>query len=572
MTPIDLIRWLGETSLAVSLLILLVLAIRKPFTNLFGARAAYALWLAPAARLFLPELKILPAPSIQPDTMTWSTIVAPSLEVPVAGMATAASIQFDFTALAAATGLVIWATVAFAWFNIKLEAQSRFVRAKLASSNPAPESIANEARQIASELGLKTLPRIRLSDDETGPCVVGLFKPVIFLPAAFEKGFTRREQYLALTHEIAHVARGDMAATLAALFVQSIQWPNPLAHFAFQKFRTDQEAACDAYVLDRCTSGRNDAGEYAAAIMKSVRAGTSAPAYGLSLAHPVKERLMLLKNQKRNPMRLLAGSASAIAFTAAALGATASYGFQDATETTRIVKNNISVKSVFEADEGESFEVGGEKNIAKVEYENQNGERTLRTYNRRGRLLTENVYAKSEDMPIKEITLNTKDGGARTIPLDRPHKRFHIKTMSSEDAAFSDGDWDIEVMKEGEGHFAFVADDDPNMTRKFAYVVKGGPHGDGFSSLTADCVSTEDGAEPHVFAWQSKDGDSEEQTKVVEHQVVCLNDENGDPEQRAKALKKAIEHMEESAKREAAHREQVIARMREELKELEDKD
>ena len=54
MTAIDLLRWLGETSLALSILILLVLIIRKPFAKLFGARAAYALWLAPAARLFGP--------------------------------------------------------------------------------------------------------------------------------------------------------------------------------------------------------------------------------------------------------------------------------------------------------------------------------------------------------------------------------------------------------------------------------------------------------------------------------------------------------------------------------------
>jgi beta-lactamase regulating signal transducer with metallopeptidase domain len=48
--------WLLGTLLATSGLILLVLLIREPVRRHFGARVAYGLWLAPAARLLMPTI------------------------------------------------------------------------------------------------------------------------------------------------------------------------------------------------------------------------------------------------------------------------------------------------------------------------------------------------------------------------------------------------------------------------------------------------------------------------------------------------------------------------------------
>ena len=48
--------WLIGTLLATSGLILLVLMIRETVRRHFGARAAYGLWLIPAARLLMPTL------------------------------------------------------------------------------------------------------------------------------------------------------------------------------------------------------------------------------------------------------------------------------------------------------------------------------------------------------------------------------------------------------------------------------------------------------------------------------------------------------------------------------------
>lgn len=579
MTAIDIVRWLGETSLAVSILILLVLIIRKPFAKAFGARAAYALWLAPAARPFLPELMLLPAPEpvapyvFNAQPLTWAVETAAPI----------AAAPYDFWSLAAAAALVLWATVAFAWFNMKLESQSAFMRRMTAASKPAPDAIQQQADEIARRLGLKRAPQVRFSDDnETGPCLSGLFRPAIFLPSGFERDYSRAERRLALAHEIAHVARGDMAATLAALALQALQWPNPLAHLCLRAFRTDQEAACDAYVLARCATGDSAAaGEYAAAILKSVRTGTNSPAYGLSLAHPVKERLMLLKSRKKSPLRLVAGGAAVAVFTVASLAGTASYGYAahpGHEETAANVERKTTSTSVITVDKGETLEIDGVKNAGKIEIREENGDRTVKIYDRKGKLISENVYGPDAAMPFDKIVIKKKDGKEQTIALDRAGRfegDFLAKFRGAEgDVMFLGGHPGMGEKRvfaftgaEGEdGAFAFSDDMEWDMALeggKKVMVMRGGPH----PMATGHCIEGGDGA-PMVFSW--KDEDSEGDKKIITHDVICLSGDNeSDPKKRAEMLRKTIEHMEESAKRDAERRETMIARMREELKKAE---
>ena len=60
-----MIAWAFGTAVAVSLLIVLVLVLRRPVARLFGARAAYALWAAPLIRAVMPSLPqvAIPLPS-----------------------------------------------------------------------------------------------------------------------------------------------------------------------------------------------------------------------------------------------------------------------------------------------------------------------------------------------------------------------------------------------------------------------------------------------------------------------------------------------------------------------------
>lgn len=496
MAMIDHFRWIAETSIAAGLLIVVILIIRKPFAQLFGARAAYALWLAPVMRVFLPELSILPAPEIIfADQSAWEMIAMPvSLDTAVT------TSGYDIRTFAAVVALFLWFTIGFAWFSLKIEAQSRFLRVMLASSKPAPNPIILCADTIRQNLGVTRRLRIRLCNENYGPAVIGLIRPVVFLPANFLSDYSAEERRLALAHEIAHISRGDMAATLAALLFQAAQWPNPLVHFAFRLFRTDQEAACDAFVLSRYRPDPGATGDYASAIIKSAGGAQASPAFGLSLGHPVKERLMLLKNPEQSPMRKFAGGASAIALVLAGLAATASYGYA--------------------ADD-----------------------------------------AKEDGAGKKEKRVMIIGGDEHEDGVVKKEQRVIIMR--------GDEDMDFVMPMVHDGDYEFVTEGDDGEHRVFKYVTKDG-HGSHMKMMGMHrCSSGESAGEPVKLEWSSEEGDNGE---IASHTVICLTgDEAADPKKRAEALRKAIDQMEERAKKQQAHHKKMIAGLRKQLRELEKK-
>ncbi|MCK5748835.1 MAG: M56 family metallopeptidase, partial [Oricola sp.] len=221
---------------------------------------------------------------------------------------------------------IVWAGGALFVFGLSLWRQHVFMQTvKREAVNVSPH-LQHIARQVGAQVGLKRLPVVASSFISSGPLVTGLARPVVLLPAWFETDYDDTQQRAALAHELTHVRRGDLwALQLAEIFI-ACMWFNPLAYYAYRAFRTDQEAACDAFVLARCGGGE---GNYAAAILKSIRREIHAPQAAHALAHPVKERIMLLKSRKKSSGRLAAGAAAAAIFTAVSLAATASYGFAE---------------------------------------------------------------------------------------------------------------------------------------------------------------------------------------------------------------------------------------------------
>ena len=335
MIGADALNWFIETTIAVSILTAVILVIRKPFAHVFGARAAYCLWLAPLFRIFLPELKILPRDPV-PMALAETGFVMeynagapafaqsfPALEIGVAGLA------------------FLWIAGAVAWLGWRFEKQTAFRRALVAASSPAGDGVPERAAAVAGRLGVRRLPEIRISHELYGPALIGLVRPIIVLPADFESAYNGEEQRLALAHEISHLARGDMTAMFVSTLLIAAQWPNPLAHLAARAFRLDQEAACDAFVLSRETAPAR--ANYASAILKSAKSGARASGLELSLSHPLKERIMLIKKSKSGVSRMLSGSALAILLVAGGLTATATYGYAEEEKRVekRIVKKHV---------------------------------------------------------------------------------------------------------------------------------------------------------------------------------------------------------------------------------------
>ncbi|MEM9178093.1 MAG: M56 family metallopeptidase [Pseudomonadota bacterium] len=367
------------TTLAVGLLVLLVLVIRKPFAKRYGAKAAYLLWALPLARFVTPPLpgnwslagllgfsRPAPTPEVTsepnafvaleavaaPAERVWFTPV-PSAELgaappvlptieemsistspvpttspaPIAEIAAPSGTSLLEATLAQAPLILtcVWITGVVLWLGRSFYQQRQFLELIAADSEPAEAATVAETTRIAKQLGMKRVPDVRASLLCSGPLVTGLTKPVILLPMWFEEDYEAAERRDALVHELMHLKRRDLWAFQAARIVAATQWFNPLAYTALRAFRTDQEAACDADVIARA---KLSPAAYGRTLVKAARLARPSDrriaAASLTLAHPIKERLIMMTHPTPTLRSRLMGGTLAVALGAGAIFATAS--------------------------------------------------------------------------------------------------------------------------------------------------------------------------------------------------------------------------------------------------------
>lgn len=348
-----------ETVLAVTLLILLVLAIRKPVARHFGAGTAYALWLLPLARLALPPLPhdvqtslfswfrlpaasdvgalpaitrtahetaatapalASPAPVTPADILPAAQPVITEAPAPLHGLLETP----DLLAYAGMIALAVWLAGVVYVLARSLYTHMQFMAVVEREGQPVTGALETLSIEVAREAGLKRLPRIVTSLISSGPFVTGLFRPAVVLPAWFAEDYSRTEARAAIAHELTHVKRGDLWALQASEIFVALMWFNPLAYIARQAFRTDQEAACDADVLRR---GHTSPHAYGSTLVKAVRMQMPARialTTSLPLTHALKERLKLMSYPAPDSRRRWIGFGAAILLGTTALVGTAS--------------------------------------------------------------------------------------------------------------------------------------------------------------------------------------------------------------------------------------------------------
>ena len=162
-----------------------------------------------------------------------------------------------------------------------------------------------------------------IAADVDAPLAFGVFRRIIAVPRMFARDYTPRERRLALAHECAHHARGDLVANWASLVVLAAHWWNPVAWAAIRAFRDDQEYAADGDVLAREGTGaaRDTPALYATVLAKAAGVG-ALPACNLNARSNLKGRLMMLARKPVSGGRLLVGTAVLALFGSAALAAT----------------------------------------------------------------------------------------------------------------------------------------------------------------------------------------------------------------------------------------------------------
>ena len=100
-------------------------------------------------------------------------------------------------------------------------------------------------KQVAACIPLQD--GVMASDDIPAPFLLGLFRPVIYVPS----GVKENTLHYILLHEKAHMRRGDHWWKPVGWVLLSLHWFNPMVWLAYGLFCRDIEVACDEKVIGR---------------------------------------------------------------------------------------------------------------------------------------------------------------------------------------------------------------------------------------------------------------------------------------------------------------------------------
>ncbi len=273
----SLIQVIGELTIAASIAILMVAAVRKPLRRIGGARIAYLSWLlVPTSQLVV----LLPAPSqrlqITVDAIPQSLLGA--LPTVVSSSLGVAGVDY------AAIGLAGWASGSLLMLFYVVRRQRVFIRS-LGPMTAMPDGT-------------------HRSSSVRTPLLVGAWHPRIVLPLDFESLYDHDERALVLAHERAHRDRGDQLVNVVATSWLCLFWFNPLMYWALGRLRFDQEISCDSVVLAAKPTQRR---RYANALLRAqiaTESGWRAPVVcSWQSSHPLTERITMLKHPQPNPKR-----------------------------------------------------------------------------------------------------------------------------------------------------------------------------------------------------------------------------------------------------------------------------
>ena len=292
--------WLADTFLATSLLMAAVLLVREPVRRQFGPAAAYGLWLIPVLRLAMPPLVTTVERTVPAATAT-TLSMRPAQAIPAAEPSLIDRLGGLETVLisawmAGAAIMLVGGILLYRW----------------------------QRREVLREsVQLARLGKIRIvrSPAVSGPMAFGILDRVIAVPIDFDDRFDAQERRLAFDHELAHHRGGDLIVSHFAFALLCLQWFNPLAWLSHAAFRFDQEAACDARVLDKASSDNRAA--YAQAITKAASGRALLFAGALDRPRTLHRRLSSMLTSPSTGRRI-AGKALIALAAAAALPLTAS--------------------------------------------------------------------------------------------------------------------------------------------------------------------------------------------------------------------------------------------------------
>lgn len=150
-------------------------------------------------------------------------------------------------------------------------------------------------------------------EDDFPACVIGVWRPRIYVPHALKK----EQLEVIVRHENTHIKRGDYILLVLYFLALALNWYNPLCWVVYFMARSDMEMACDEQALRYCS--REERQNYARILVQLSSADAADKFPLVSFAkRDIKRRVLNIgKNYKYKKITYVLVGAAAIVITAA---------------------------------------------------------------------------------------------------------------------------------------------------------------------------------------------------------------------------------------------------------------
>ena len=122
-------------------------------------------------------------------------------------------------------------------------------RLKWHGTRRAAESLQQLGVRLSRQLGVRRSVAVLESTLATVPCLIGVLRPTILLPASALTGLSPEQLESILAHELAHVRRHDCLIILIQALVEILLFYHPGVWWVSHRIRVERENCCDDLAL-----------------------------------------------------------------------------------------------------------------------------------------------------------------------------------------------------------------------------------------------------------------------------------------------------------------------------------
>jgi beta-lactamase regulating signal transducer with metallopeptidase domain len=307
-------RWFKKKSAALRSGIILAIMTILLFLPLVSVM--FQLFDMPYYRTFLPfsrdaELNFLSSDEIEPGETAAAreTRVSPGTAQTLKGKpgkkAPGSGTFFDvFTVVKLVNGLAFLWLLGFLFLLCRLLSGflvlNRFKCSLTAIDHKIGAPLAEILQKIQKQFPGMSLPGMYTTGAIYSPVVLGIFKPILVIPAHLFENLSKNEVKSILLHELSHIYHKDQLIGVLQQIIKALHWWNPAVYKLSEYFSRAREEISDNYALMEYSSR-----EYAGCLLNLAEKANFISRLPLSLGMasphiPMRERIIQILAKERN--------------------------------------------------------------------------------------------------------------------------------------------------------------------------------------------------------------------------------------------------------------------------------